>query len=123
MALLGELETKVMEALWHAPEPRSVRQVHTVLVGERDLAYTTVMTVLDRLAKKQIVRRQRDGRQWLYQPNASRSVLIAEEVLELVTGTEEERREILTQIVAHLAPADRASLTEAIELIERPHAG
>ena len=54
-ARLGELEQAVMDHLWSAPEPQTVRQVHEALSARRDLAYTTVMTVLQRLAKKNLV--------------------------------------------------------------------
>ncbi|GAB3622802.1 BlaI/MecI/CopY family transcriptional regulator [Mariniluteicoccus endophyticus] len=110
MAILGDLEQKVMEVLWHAPGPRSVRDVHDVLTTSRDLAYTTVMTVLDRLAKKGIVARERDGRQWLYVPAHSRAALIADEILELLEGTPGERRDVLTEVVGRLDPADREFL-------------
>src|SRR6266567_1790460 len=61
MNRLGELERAIMEVLWEAPDPMTVRQVGTCLT-DRDLAHTTVMTVLDRLAKKGFARRQRAGR-------------------------------------------------------------
>ena len=48
----GELEQRVMVLLWQAGEPLSVVDVQGLLARDRDLAYTTVMTVLDRLAKK-----------------------------------------------------------------------
>lgn len=47
------------------------------LAKTRDLAYTTVLTVLDRLAKKGVVERDRDGRAWRYRPVASREELAA----------------------------------------------
>ena len=50
MTRLGELEREVMDHLWNAPEPQTVRQVHEALSARRDLAYTTIMTVLQRLA-------------------------------------------------------------------------
>ena len=50
-----------MEVLWESPDPMTVRQVGGCLT-DRDLAHTTVMTVLDRLAKKGFVRRQRAER-------------------------------------------------------------
>lgn len=112
MAVLGELEQKVMEVLWHAPGPRSVRDVHDVLTTSRELAYTTIMTVLDRLAKKGVVERERDGRQWLYVPARSRATLIAEEIAELLEGTVEERRAVLTEVLARLSPDDRAWVTQ-----------
>ena len=43
---LGELEREVMDHLWSSREPLTVRQVHEALAARRDLAYTTVMTVL-----------------------------------------------------------------------------
>ena len=52
---MGDLEREVMTRLWDASEPLTVRQVHELLSRDRDLAYTTVMTVLDRLAKKNLV--------------------------------------------------------------------
>jgi predicted transcriptional regulator len=48
---LGELERAVMDCLWSTPEPQTVRQVHEALSAQRELAYTTIMTVLQRLAK------------------------------------------------------------------------
>ena len=57
---LGELERAVMDHLWAAGEPLTVRQVHEALSAERDLAYTTVMTVLQRLARKNLVSQIRD---------------------------------------------------------------
>jgi predicted transcriptional regulator len=60
---LGELERAIMDVLWESTESLTVRQVSGQLT-ERDLAHTTVMTVLDRLSKKAFARRQRDGRAW-----------------------------------------------------------
>lgn len=99
MAVLGELEQAVMQILWASPEAMSVREVHARLAPDRDLAYTTVMTVLDRLTKKGIVRRNLDGRAWHYRPVATWA--------ELVSG------EILTMLEA-LAPAQRHQVWEAV---------
>lgn len=49
---LGDLERAVMDVLWEQTEPMTVREVGRAL-ADRDLAHTTVMTVLDRLAKKE----------------------------------------------------------------------
>ena len=57
MAIFGELETAVLNVLWAQEKPMRVRDVHEVLTRDRELAYTTVMTVLDRLAKKHVVER------------------------------------------------------------------
>ncbi|MBK9696464.1 MAG: BlaI/MecI/CopY family transcriptional regulator [Propionibacteriaceae bacterium] len=84
MALLGELENVVMGILWAHPGPLAVREVHARVGIERKLAYTTVMTVLDRLSKKGVVRRNLEGRAWLYTPATSRVDLIVSEIEELV---------------------------------------
>jgi predicted transcriptional regulator len=103
MAMTGELEQAVMDILWARSEPLSVRDVHELLSAERDLAYTTVMTVLDRLAKKGLVLRNLDGRAWLYRPAKSRAAEVASEVLELLNRlSAQEQSEVL------------ASVTEAI---------
>lgn len=66
-----------MDVLWDADGRLSVREVHECLGQDRDLAYTTVMTVLDRLAKKNVVTRVRDGRAWQYRPSGSREEMTA----------------------------------------------
>jgi predicted transcriptional regulator len=77
MAVLGELEAAVMGILWARTGRLSVRDVHVLLAHDRDLAYTTVMTVLDRLAKKGLVSRKLDGRAWLYEAARTRTEEVA----------------------------------------------
>ena len=101
MPILGDLEHAVMDVLWarHAPTP--VRDVHEELARGREIAYTTVMTVLDRLAKKGVVARQLDGRAWLYEPARSRLDLHVATVNEALDGlTDEERSEVLRRVVS-----------------------
>jgi predicted transcriptional regulator len=74
---LGDLERAVMDHLWSTPEPQTVRQVHEALSARRDLAYTTVMTVLQRLAKKNLVSQLRDDRAHRYAPMRGRDELVA----------------------------------------------
>ncbi|SDK26982.1 Predicted transcriptional regulator [Actinopolyspora mzabensis] len=69
---LGELEMKVMDVLWASESPLRVRDVLERLTGDRDPAYTTVMTVLDHLHTKGWVTRSRHGRAYHYVPARSR---------------------------------------------------
>ncbi|MEJ8281808.1 BlaI/MecI/CopY family transcriptional regulator [Pseudonocardia spirodelae] len=69
---LGELEAAVMDVLWSDAAPCRVRDVRTRLAPTRPLAYTTVMTVLDNLHRKGWVRRELQGRAYLYTPAATR---------------------------------------------------
>jgi len=64
-ALLGDLERAVMEVVWEREEA-SVRDVHTALQSERQLAYNTVMTVMSRLTAKGVLERERRGRAYVY---------------------------------------------------------
>jgi len=77
MTRLGELERAVMDHLWSCSEPQTVRQVHEALSEHRDLAYTTIMTVLQRLAKKNLVVQHRDDRAHRYAPTHGRDELVA----------------------------------------------
>jgi predicted transcriptional regulator len=67
MSDLGSLETLVMEALWTGGGG-TVRHVADRLGDGRDRAYTTVMTTLDRLHRKGLVRREKIGLAWSYEP-------------------------------------------------------
>lgn len=58
----GELEAVVMDTVWSAAEPVSVRQVREVIAAEREIAYTTVMTTMDNLHRKGWLDRERHGR-------------------------------------------------------------
>jgi predicted transcriptional regulator len=60
-----------LKALWALGEG-NVRQVREVLLRQRPLAYTTVMTVLDRLARRKCVQRRKVGRSFRYSPLLSR---------------------------------------------------
>lgn len=86
MASRGELEQRVLELLWAGTGPMTVAAVHRLLQEERELAYTTVMTVLDRLAKKQLVGRELVGRAWEYVPAIDQDVLIATELRESLSS-------------------------------------
>ncbi|MFT3888079.1 MAG: BlaI/MecI/CopY family transcriptional regulator [Arachnia sp.] len=104
----GELEQRVMELLWAADAPQSVADVHAVLSAERELAYTTVMTVLDRLAKKGLVDRELVNRAWRYRAHNTQAEVLAAELGELLARVPDGvRREALARLAATLAPAER----------------
>lgn len=68
---LGELEAAIMGALWRAEGPLSVRGVRECMVYDREVAYTTVMTVANILFHKGLVDREKEGRAWVYWPRES----------------------------------------------------
>jgi predicted transcriptional regulator len=71
----GPLEIRVLEALWARDTPTSVRDLQPDFPG---VAYTTVMTTLDRLFRKGTLTRQKTGRAFFYRPKVSQVQLVSE---------------------------------------------
>ena len=120
---MGELEQAVLETLWDldgtdVERPgASGRAVHDRLQGRdgRDLAYTTVMTVLDRLARKDVVVRERDGRAFRYAPRLTRAAMTAEVMHEALEGTRDDREQALVSFVGEASAEDLAALRRALD--------
>ncbi|SRR5713226_2372632 len=74
--LLGELEAQVMEALWRR-ESASIRQVWEAIKRKRPVAFNTIMTVMNRLVDKGLLRREDRRRSYRYSPRVTREVLLA----------------------------------------------
>jgi predicted transcriptional regulator len=68
---LGKLQRSVMEIVWELGEA-TVSQVRVRLAHERELAYTTVLSVLQKLEKAGWLRHRSDGRSYVYRPRRSR---------------------------------------------------
>ncbi|QIG42253.1 BlaI/MecI/CopY family transcriptional regulator [Nocardioides anomalus] len=121
---LGELERSVMEQLWAAPadpahDGLTVREVHAALAEERDIAYTTVMTVMDRLARKELVAQERDGRAYRYRARASRAEMTADLMRETLADFDaHDRRSALAAFVDTASAADVAALRAALDQLD-----
>jgi predicted transcriptional regulator len=115
---LGPLERRAMECVWKAPES-SVRDVCDRLGGA--VAYTTVMTTLDRLFKKRLLTRRKHGRAFVYAPAASRAEFDRVISAELVENLLERHREAPLPLLSHLVDAvsnrDRQLLDELERLV------
>src|SRR5215813_2947490 len=79
------LELACLRALWRLKEA-NVRSVQEIVGVQRPLAYTTIMTVLDRLVRKGKVTRRKVGRSFTYAPAQSRDALRRAAVQELLDG-------------------------------------
>jgi len=106
---LGDLEAVVMDVLWRRAQPATVRQVHERLNAARPLAYTTVMTVMDNLHRKGILRRTKDGRAWLYEPTASRGEYTAQ-VMHDVLQSAHDPTAAMTHFVAAMTEEESQTL-------------
>jgi predicted transcriptional regulator len=108
-AAYGPLEIRVLEALWGRGTPACVRDIQPDFPG---VAYTTLMTTLDRLFRKGTLKREKSGRAFYYRPKGSQQQLISQ-----LAGT----------TFATLLPVDAASVRPIMSMFvetvgERDHA-
>lgn len=124
----GDLEKAVLEVLWSSPSRssssrpwRTVRDVFAVIEAERQIAYTTVMTVLARMAKKGLVEQQRDGKAYRYRAAGSRGEMAADlmrQALGSVADGAGGARDALVAFVGEASEEERAALREALARLE-----
>lgn len=106
-----------MEVLWSAAGPQTARTI-AVALPDRELAQTTVLTVLSRLEKKGVVRRNRAGRAHTYSPVATREDHVADLMRE-VLGTAPDKTAALARFVGSVSPEEANALQEALRLARR----
>jgi predicted transcriptional regulator len=111
---LGELERAIMEVVWAADGPVTGRAVVDELTRERPVAYTTVLTVMDRLVGKGLLRRQRRGRAHTYLATRSRAAYTAE-LMASVLGSSNDRPAVLLHFVEQIPPEQAEALRAALD--------
>ncbi|MCK6537514.1 MAG: BlaI/MecI/CopY family transcriptional regulator [Verrucomicrobiae bacterium] len=102
---LGELETAVLDVLWSSPTALSVREVLTHVRRRPPLAYTTVLTVLDRLHGKGVVVREKEGKAYHYSPRVTREAWFGERAARALAGAAPGRDEAV--LLAFLDSTER----------------
>jgi predicted transcriptional regulator len=115
---LGKLEKAVLEEAWRRGRV-SVSDIYRAF-SERT-AYTTWMTTLDRLYKKGLLKREKEGRAYFYTPSLTREEFergVAEDVLEGLLGRGDSAEPLLACIVDAVSERDRALLDELHRLVE-----
>ena len=116
----GPLEIEVLAALWKSRREATVRDLEEFFPG---VAYTTLMTTLDRLYKKGVLTRRKAGRAFRYAPVADREGLervLALEALDAILGSFESRtaiRPILSSFVEAVSRRDELFLDELERLV------
>lgn len=120
---LGDLEREVMDHLWAADEAQTVRQVHEALCERRELAYTTVMTVLQRLARKNLVEQIRDDRAHRYAATYGRDELVAGLMVDALAQAQDscDRRAALVHFVERVGADEADALRRALADLETKH--
>ncbi len=109
----GDLEAVIMDRLWSWKRPVTVREVLEDLRAYRDIAYTTVMTVMDNLHRKGALTREKDGRAWRYQPVRNRDEYAAD-LLSTVLDEAGDRGAALMRFVGGMRPSEVDALRRAL---------
>jgi predicted transcriptional regulator len=120
MATLGDLERTVMDLLWGTPGAITANELRDAiaLVPEgaetgRELAVTTVLTVLSRLEKKGLVQRERDSRPHRYKAVTSRADHTAE-LMHEVFVTAPDREAVLARFIGSVSEAEAQTLRKLL---------
>jgi predicted transcriptional regulator len=114
MRELGDLEKAVMERMWARASPTTAREMVTLLQPERTLAYTTVMTTLDRLVHKGWLTRRMVRRAYEYRPTGTRAEWAAGIMTEVLDDAQD-RDAALMHFVGHMDSAELRVLRAALK--------
>jgi len=109
----GELEAAIMERLWSWGRSALVREVLDDLRNDRDLAYTTVKTVMDNLYRKGWLTRGPEGRTYRYRPVATRQDYNAELMREVLARSGDQAGTLL-RFVENVTPEEAAAIRRAL---------
>lgn len=120
--ILGPLEADIMQLVWREG-PSTVKHVHDHLARGREIAYTTVMTTMRRLADKGVLKRQRAGLADIYSPTLEEEDLVrlvVQEVLDSLLESHSDK--VVAYVVDYLAQSSPARLQRLLEKVARLNA-
>lgn len=120
----GALEAGVLSVLWEAEEPLNPAQVRERLTGAGEddpgsLAYTTIVTILTRMVKKNVLSRERDGRAFRYAPVTDATGMAARRLSGLLDAAPD-RRAVLSRFIEDLSDRDEELLRAVLESRAEP---
>ncbi|MHB8172309.1 MAG: BlaI/MecI/CopY family transcriptional regulator [Thermincolia bacterium] len=117
--VLGDLEADIMEVVWDK-EQATVRDVYEQLRLKREIAYTTVMTIMGRLKEKNILQKQPLGNAYIYSPTVSRLEFTKKIVKEVLDGLFDEFAEpAMNHLVDRLSKENSNEIDTLEELIKQ----
>lgn len=101
--VLGPLETEIMQLAWN-DQATTVKKIHHALQANREIAYTTVMTTMTRLAEKGVLTRKREGLAYIYAPAISKREFETMMVRRVLDGLMDDyEAETITYLMDYLA--------------------
>lgn len=116
--VLGELEADIMEICWNK-QPVSVRDVYQELLLRREIAYTTVMTIMGRLADKGLLSKETKGNAFIYTPVMTKNEFTKKVVAQVLDGLLDEFAEpTYNHLVDRMSKEDEAKIEELEKMIK-----
>jgi len=117
---LGPLEAEIMDLIWAREGPITVADVHQSLACRRPVAYTTVMTVMTRLADKGLLNRRRSGMAYVYTPAVTKQEFTGSLVKSVIDGLLEDFSEAaMAYFLTRLGDMDEARLAQLEKIIRQ----
>jgi predicted transcriptional regulator len=116
--ILGELQAQIMAALWRL-ESGTVEQVRGALPPRYRGAYTTVQTVLNRLAERGFLARRRAGQAIVYRPKLTEAQYLSRTIQQtLASASPDARRAALAQLISGLRDSERDDLRRLTDEVD-----
>ncbi|NOX96672.1 MAG: BlaI/MecI/CopY family transcriptional regulator [Nitrospirae bacterium] len=108
-----------MEVVWHRGEA-TVRDVFSILSRKREIAYTTVKTVMERLSAKKLLYQLKQSNAFVYTPRLSRESFTRSTIKEILSGLLEDFYEpVTTQFIDSIDEVEEEKIEELAALIEK----
>ena len=115
----GELQAQIMAGLWRL-EAGTVEQVRSALPSRYRGAYTTVQTVLNRLAERGLLSRKRDGNAIVYRPKVTEAEYLSRSIERaLSTASADARQAALAQLIGGMRPQELSQLRRLADDVGR----
>lgn len=119
----GDLQAQIMRVMWRL-DRGSVEQVRNGLPKRSRRAYTTVQTVLNRLAERGLLRREREGNMILYSARVSEADYVSTSLNRALSGASQEaRRAALANLVGDLDSSELEEIRELANQVDRRRPG
>lgn len=122
-AFLGPLETGIIEVMWNSKQPLTVRDVYEKLKRRKKIAYTTVMTTMDRLYEKGLldrrVERGRGGILYVYWPKFEKHSFKKSAVQEVLNSLVENFGEIVVSYMVERISSEKKEFKDLKEKLEK----
>lgn len=117
--VLGNLESEIMDIIWQKDSEVTVRDIYEVIAARRKLAYTTVMTIMGRLAEKGILSKRMEGNVSLFTSAMSREAFTNNVVGSVVDSLLEDFADAaIARFVSRVGEGDRETLQRLEKLLD-----